>query len=154
MAFIGAETFRRPDALRRTALHEAGHATAALAFAIPIMSVSIDDADNPHLLRGRYQPPHDAGLESLVVLCLAGPAAEQLFCGSIEPGTDRTDIDMARRYLGQRLGPLQLAAEIERHRASAERLVRTEWAQRRIAVIAAALLARGTLSGADIAALG
>jgi hypothetical protein len=87
-------------------------------------------------------------------MCLCGPEAERLFCGSIEPGTDATDLDMARRFLGDRLGPLQLAAEIERHRASAERLVRTTWARRRIAVIADALLARGTLSGADIAAIG
>ena len=141
------------DSWRRTALHEAGHAVAAMTFAIPIISISIVAAV-PHLRRARYQPRHDAGLESLVVMCLAGPAAEQLFCGSIESDTDRTDIEMARRYLAQRLQPVQIAAEMMRLRGSAERLVRLPWAQRRIERIAAALLERGTLSGADIAALG
>jgi hypothetical protein len=140
--------------LERISWHEAGHVVAAITFGIPVISVTINDARNPHLLRGRYRPPHDAGLEALCVLCLSGPESERAFCGDIEPGADRTDLDMARRYLGHRLGPLQLAAEIERHRASAERLVRTEWARRRITVIAEALLAHGTLSGEDIAALG
>jgi hypothetical protein len=53
------------------AVHEAGHATAAIAFAIPIISVTIDAA-TPHLLRRRYRPPHDVGLECLVTFTLAG----------------------------------------------------------------------------------
>jgi hypothetical protein len=63
------------ESLRRTALHEAGHAVAAITFAIPIISITIDAAI-PHLRRGRYQPQHDAGLETLVVMCLAGPEAD------------------------------------------------------------------------------
>jgi hypothetical protein len=61
---------------------------------------------------------------------------------------------MAQRYLISRIEPLQIAAEMLRLRGSAEALVRLPWSQRRIAVIAEALLARGTLSGEDIAALG
>jgi hypothetical protein len=137
----------------RTAVHESGHVVAALALGVPIISVSID-ADIPHLHRARYQPHHDAGLECMATLCLAGPAAEEYFCGSIEDGADRTDIEMAQRYLAQRLEPVQIAAEMMRLRGSAERLVRTEWARRRIALITDALLARGTLSGADIDAIG
>jgi hypothetical protein len=152
VTLIGAEAFRpvASSDIQRAAYHEAGHCTAALAFAIPIIRVTIDAA-TPHLQRGRYQPPHDAGLESLCVLCLAGPEAERMAFGSIEPGTD--DLAMARRYLAQRLQPGQIAAEMIRLRGSAERLVRSEWARRRIALIADALLARGTLSGADIAAI-
>ena len=56
----------------RCATHEAGHATAALAFAIPIIRVSIADG-NPHLHRACYRAPHDCGLERMVVLCLSRP---------------------------------------------------------------------------------
>jgi hypothetical protein len=134
--------------MRRTALHESGHCVAAITFSIPVVYVSIDPA-TPHLQRGRYRPPHDAGLESLVVMCLAGPAAERLFCGAIEPGADRIDIEMAREHLARRFAPLQIAAEIVRLRGSAERLVSLPWAQRRrIELIADALLDYGTLSGA------
>jgi hypothetical protein len=153
IAFIGAETLRQQDPMRRRAYHESGHAVAAITFAIPIISVSIDAA-MPHLQRGRYRPPHDAGLESLVVMCLCGPEAERMAFGAIEDGTDATDLAMARRYLAKRLEPVQLAAEMMRLRGSAERLVRTVWARARIEVIADALLARGTLTGEEICAVG
>jgi hypothetical protein len=134
------------------AVHEAGHAVAAITFAIPIISVSIDAA-TPHLHHARYQPQHSAGLETLAVMFLAGPAAEQLFWGSIEPGTDRFDLAMAREHLARRFGPLQIGAEMTRLRGSAEAMVRLPWARQRIEPIADALLRRGTLSGADIDAL-
>jgi hypothetical protein len=141
-----------PD-LERYAWHESGHAVAAITFAIPIICVSIEH-DNPHLLRGHYRPPRDIGLETLCVLCLAGPEAERLFFGSIEPGTDSIDIEMVRKGLARRFGPLRIGAEMMRMRGSAEALVRLPWARRRIELIADALLTRGTLSGEDIAALG
>jgi hypothetical protein len=62
----------------RCAFHEAGHATAGLAYGIPIVAVTIA-AETPHLHRAHYRAPHDLGLETLVTLCLAGPAAEELF---------------------------------------------------------------------------
>jgi hypothetical protein len=145
------------DSWRRTALHESGHCVAALTFAIPIICVTIEH-DDPHLQRGRYQPQHEARLESLCVLCLAGPEAERLFCGAIEPGTDAIDIAMARRHLARRhlarrFAPLRVGAEMVRMRASAERLVRSEWARERIELIADALLRYGTLSGTEISGL-
>jgi hypothetical protein len=79
----------------RAAYHEAEHCAAALAYGIPIISVSID-ADTPHLHRGRNRAPHDCGLECMVTLCLAGPASEELFCGRIEDGSDQSDVRMAR----------------------------------------------------------
>jgi hypothetical protein len=84
------------DLQRRCAKHEAGHATAAIAFAIPIIRVTIAD-DRPLLHRGLYHPP-DAhfGLECIVTLCLAGPEAEKEFCGPITDGGDRIDYEMAR----------------------------------------------------------
>jgi hypothetical protein len=42
------------DLRRRCAIHEAGHATAALAFGIPIIRVTIAN-DMPHLHRRRYR---------------------------------------------------------------------------------------------------
>jgi hypothetical protein len=124
--------------LRRTALHEAGHAVAGIA---------------PHLHRGRYQPQHDAGLECMCVLCLCGPASERFFCGPINDGSDQIDYEMARHYLSRQFAPLRLGIEIARLRDAAERLVRTPWAQHRIESIDDALLEHGTLSGADLDAI-
>jgi hypothetical protein len=66
----------------REAYHEGGHCVAALAYSIPIISVSIANGV-PHLHRARYRAPHDLGLECMVTLCLSGPAAEELFFGSV-----------------------------------------------------------------------
>jgi hypothetical protein len=106
---------------QRAAYHEAGHCAAALAYGIPIISVSIH-TDMPHMHRGRYRAPHDAGLECMATLCLSGPAAEEYFCGSIEVGADRIDVEMVRRYLARRFEPLRIAAEIARLRDAAERI--------------------------------
>jgi hypothetical protein len=65
----------------------------------------------------------------------------------------RPTVTSCKRVLAPRLEAVQIAAEMMRLRGSAERLVRSEWAQLRIERIAAALLERGTLSGEDIAAL-
>ena len=81
----------------RTAIHESGHAIAALTYAIPVISVTVAD-DVPHLRRGHYRPPHDCGLECIVTLCLAGPEAEKEFCGPITDGSDRVDYEMARDF--------------------------------------------------------
>jgi hypothetical protein len=139
------------DLLHRRAYHESGHAIAAIAYGIEIISVTISD-DQPHLHRGRYRPSHDAGLETMVTLCLAGPASEEFFCGPIN-GSDRIDLEMAREYLARTVDALRIGVELARHREAAERLVATPWAQDRIRVIANALLERGTLSGTDVAAL-
>ena len=136
----------------RCAYHESGHAVACLCLGIPITSVTIDAA-NPHCVWGRYQPAHEAGLECLVTLFLAGPMAEVMICGAITDGGDQTDYQMARDYLAGRFGPLQIGAEFARLRDAAARLVALPWAQHRIEQIAAALLQRQTLTGAQIEAL-
>ena len=129
------------DLRRRCAIHEAGHAVAALAFAIPIIRVSIAD-DRPHLHRARYRAPHDCGLECMVTLCLAGPAAEREFCGPITDNSDRVDYEMARAYLARQLHPLQVGAELARYRDAAQRLVRSAWTTRHIRLLAGALMQR------------
>jgi len=138
---------------QRTAYHEAGHCAAALTFGIPIIRITIEN-ESPHLHRGHYRAQHDAGLECMATLCLAGPVAEAYFCGSIEDGTDRIDYEMARRHLARRFEPLQIGAEIARLRDAAQRLVRTAWAEQRIRLVAAALLRHGTLTGEEIRGVG
>jgi hypothetical protein len=44
-------------------------------------------------------------LETLPVLCLCGPAAEECFCGPIKDGSDATDEQMARQYLADQFDP-------------------------------------------------
>ena len=124
-----------------------------MAYGIPIIRVTIKN-ETPHLLRGHYRAQHDAGLECMATLCLSGPAAEEHFCGSIEVGADRIDVEMARRCLARCYDQLRIGAEIARHRDAAERLVRTPWAQHRIELIADALERHGTLTGEEISALG
>jgi hypothetical protein len=88
----------------------------------------------------------------MVTFCFAGPAAEELFCGALDDGSDRADYEMAKHYLSRRFGPLQIGAEIARLRDAAERLVRTPWAQHRIGLIAGALVRHGTLTGEELSA--
>ena len=85
-----------------------------------------------------------------MTLCLAGPAAEELFCGPITDGSDRIDIAMTRRYLERRVEPLRLGAELERMCEAARRLVRVAAVRRQIEIIAEALLRHGSLSGDEI----
>jgi hypothetical protein len=132
----------------RVAYHEAGHCACAIIYNIPIISVSIDTA-TPHLHRGHYRPPPGIGLEAMCTLCL-WPAAEELFIGPITDGSDQTDYEMARHYQSPRYDLLQIESELVRLRDAADRLVRTPFVQDRIRLIAAALLERGSLSGAEI----
>jgi hypothetical protein len=77
----------------------------------------------------------------MVTLCPAGPEAEREFCSPINDGSDRE----AREYLARRVSNLlQAAAELARYRDAAQRLVRSTWARRRIAVLTDALLRNGT----------
>ena len=140
------------SASERAAYHEAGHCAAAIAYGIPIIAVTIE-GEAGHLVRGHYRERPDLALECIATLCLAGPAAEEVFCGPITDGTDRTDYEMARHHLARQFDPLRIGVEITRLRDAAKRLVRTPWAQQRIGLIAAALLRHGTLSGADLGGL-
>jgi hypothetical protein len=85
-----------------------------------------------------------------VTFCLAGPAAEELFCGPIADGNDRADYEMAKHYLARRFDLLKVGTEIARLRDAAHRLVRTAWAQERVRLLADALLRHGTLTGDEI----
>lgn len=150
---IGAEHYRRRSVVaKRAAYHEIGHVIAAITYGIPIISVSINTA-TPHMHRGNYHPPPGIGLEAMVTLCLAGPAAETFYVGPITDGSDETDYRMAREYLSRRYDTLEIGVQLNRMRDAADKLVRTQWARDRIERISAALLARGTLTSEDVAAL-
>jgi ATP-dependent Zn protease len=133
------------DLLERRAYHESGHAVAAITFGIPIIRVTVN-ADAGHLYRGYYSAS-GIGLECMVTMCLAGGAAEEYFCGAIN-GSDRIDIEMAKRYLARQFSVLQIGAELERLRDAASRLVRDQ--KERIRLIADALLRHGRLTGDEI----
>jgi hypothetical protein len=96
------------------------------------------------------RPNGNIGVEAMSVLCLSGAAAEELFCGKIEDDADRIDIAMAREALARRYDALEIGFQLARARDSAEALVRAEWAQQRIRLIAEALFRHGSLSGTEI----
>jgi hypothetical protein len=77
------------------------------------------------LLRDRLRRPRDLGIEPLCLVCLSGPAAEQVFCGPITDGADQVDIEMAGGYLRECYSDGQIEQQFARMRTAAERLVRT-----------------------------
>ena len=137
VGIIGAEHYRRRDMIaKRAAYHELGHVIAAITYGIPIISVSINST-TPQMHRGNYQAPADIGLEAICILCLAGPASEEYFCGKIDDGSDQTDIATVRKYLSRQYDALQIRFQFDRLRDAADKLVRDPWAQERIRVVVA-----------------
>jgi hypothetical protein len=135
---------------RRAAIHEASHTIAAINFGIPIIRVTIADGQ-PHLHRGTYRQQRDLAVESLVILCLAGPAGEELICGAVDDGDDRIDVDAARRYLRDDYPDAEIEYQMLRMRLAAERLVASS--RRQIEIITNALLRYGSLTGDEIVEL-
>jgi hypothetical protein len=133
----------------RCAIHESGHCVAALAFGISLVHVTIAD-EQPHAQCASYRASRTFMQESLVTFFLAGPEAEREFCGVSDDGGDRIDLQNARDYLARHCSPLHIGFELAGYRDAAQRLVRSPWAQRRIRLLAAALLRHGTLSGEEI----
>jgi hypothetical protein len=133
---------------QRIATHEVGHVLAALTFGIPLISVSV--VGHPHAQCGRYHPPPGLGIEALLTFYLAGSESEKEFFGTSDDDDSRGDLDSARAELARRYAPLQIGFQLLRHRDAARRLVSSAWAQQKIRVLAAALLAHGTLSGEQI----
>lgn len=96
------------DDLRlRNAHHEGGHAAAALVYGIPIISAMIE-GEMPYVHRGKYDSRLDLALETIIVFCPSGGAAEELYCGPITDDADRLDIAMARGFLAKEFEALWL----------------------------------------------
>jgi hypothetical protein len=82
-----------------------------------------------------------------------GPEAERAFCGAIDDGGDRFDVEMARDYIAERIDDqMRAMAELARCHA-ARRLVTTPWSQARIRLLADQLLRFGTLTAEEVAGL-
>jgi hypothetical protein len=131
--------------LERIAHHEAGHACACILYNAAVISVTV--AEGQGLVR-RGPVPRGLPVEIVGVICLAGPAAEELFCGlpaAAERG-DRIDHEMAYAHLQRHVGPLRRGLEFERAHDSAK----SGWAQRTIPLLAKAPQCYGTLDGEQI----
>ena len=90
-----------------------------VVFGVPIVAVTVED--RPHMHRGQYHAPGPLGVEAMVVLCLSGPAAEEMFCGPITDGGDEPDLQMAREQVSRAIAdPLQIGIELARCRVAAE----------------------------------
>ena len=114
------------DLQQRYATHEAGHCVAALAYAIPIVSVSYRQRHDRTCIAGTIiRRMRTSDWNAMVTLCLSGPEAEREFCGPISDNSDRVDYEMAREYLARQLNPLQVGVELVRFRDAAQRLVRS-----------------------------
>jgi hypothetical protein len=70
--------------------------------------------DGSYLRRGFYRQSPDIGVECLSIVCLSGPAAEELCCGPITDYGDRIDRQMAPGYLRERYSETHLALQLER----------------------------------------
>jgi hypothetical protein len=102
----------------------------------------------PHFVRGRFQRTRDLAIEHLCIISLAGPAAEELFCGPITDSGDKVDLRIARGYLEPYFPAIALGAHLHRLRAAAQRLVID--AKPKIKLIADALIAYGSLTGDEV----
>ncbi len=142
-----------PTRREHSAVHEAGHAVAALHFGIPIIRVVLDapDGGTPHFHRGRYRSTTPAeGARNLAVLCFSGPAAEELLCGPILDFSELNDYAMARAYMERGFAGGPVGAELGLARDAAERLVASLWGRVRVRRIASALLQHGVLDAAQV----
>ena len=142
---VGADGARR-----RMAYHESGHAISAVAWGVPIHRVSIEPPEMRHSVW--FNTSDNTRLQRLAAMRLAGSAAERFFVGPVED--DSVDLETARSYLAAvGLDPSQIEAGLTALRSEAERLVRTSWAQKRIRLVADALLRDGRLDGEAVKAL-
>jgi hypothetical protein len=122
--------------LERVATHEAGHCIAALNFGLPVKTVTIDG--HPHMHRDRFRRERSSATEALAIVCLSGPAAEELFFGPANDGGDHIDRQMARRYLRDCFPDSEIGYQLTRMRYAAERLVTSE--QTKITTVATAAM--------------
>jgi hypothetical protein len=99
-------------------------------------------------VRGRFQRTRHRAIEHLCIISLAGPAAEELFCGPITDSGDKVDLRIARGYLEPYFPAIALGAHLHRLRAAAQRLVID--AKPKIKLIADALIAYGSLTGDEV----
>jgi len=135
-----------------TAIHEAGHIFAALAFGRPVTGFSVDDEDGGRTIfnHAEHYRAKRAGreaeemeIETRMVIVAAGGEAVRLLAPEDDPGDgDGREGDlcelkqMARSLVG--LDPLPVGFAIERAQLRAARLVEENW--QAVLLVALALL--------------
>jgi hypothetical protein len=147
-----APRWRGTDSRARSAYHEAGHAVAAarLGWGVAPASLRARGVAADPLPAPATRAAQLARLEAEATVLMAGAAAEFIAFGDAVPPTDVGRLaDLGRWALGygaQRRLAYRLRAE-----ARAEALLRAEWPA--VRAVAAALLERGELDRAALAAL-
>lgn len=145
-----------PEALLRTAAHEAGHAIVLRALGWPIEYATVKPGKygRGHVSHQRC-PTRRAPQQALV--CLAGEIGEWLLLGSTESGSDpsgetirfTTDMENALAILSTRYGNEgRVIAELGKAETRAARLLAKH--RRAFFGVTAALLDSGTITGAEV----
>ncbi|WP_048709322.1 hypothetical protein [Microvirga massiliensis] len=114
---------RSPEALRRSAVHEAAHACVARLTGAAVRQVSILMAEGSGGHTATHAPdmvPTRRGLENLVMTALAGRAGEEALCGGPSAGTE-SDLAFATSLLAAIHGSLGLGDSLL-HRGSREQV--------------------------------
>lgn len=154
------------SAERSTAIHEAGHAVAALACGLTVTAMTIvPNEDNwgstihgPLACYDDTKRERTAAVRVQAVICYAGYEAEKLYNPAADP--DCSQCDNVTAFDGLRecpprncrcIGDEVYWAALERLRHKARRLVRLHWT--RIERVADVLLEQQTLTGPEVAAL-
>ncbi len=143
------------------AYHEAGHAATHLHFGHDVLQVTIEDDSEAagHVYTYglmMYEPRHRKTLvREHIIVCYAGGEAQRRITPSVEPWHVEDDEAQAFDLLREcpprgvsYVGDDAYCARLEQLRSEARRLVGRLWPE--IERIAAALLERGTLSGAEL----
>jgi hypothetical protein len=132
--------------IERVAIHEAGHAVAALALGLEVHAVHL--AGRVTLRRHSPSEPAD-----LLLFYLSGVEAERLAFGSPPPGGCKLDTYAARRAGFEMIGDLTATdALVESSQSQVRQLLSDRWLD--VDRVALALLTgTGTLSGAELEAL-
>ncbi|WP_201834934.1 AAA family ATPase [Microvirga zambiensis] len=126
LAEVAPPEIRSPATLRRCALHESGHACVAhLTGAAEVTAISLVDRHGGGyvLTRSAYDPAlRRADLEMMVIVGLAGRAAEEMICGGASSGAGgsaSSDLAIATGLLASLHGALGLGETLA-YRASPE----------------------------------
>lgn len=127
---------------RRAAVHESGHAIAAICYSLPVREVIID-ADGCGVTRYWAERFGRERAEAWVITTYAGPEAEHDIFGDSAAGGDLRAIDAMMQRLGLDWTERKLAGM----RSAARRLVERERCN--ISTVADALIEHRHLTAAD-----
>ena len=143
-----AEATRQYD--EATAYHEAGHAVVALWLDRPVHKVSVlpnqDYLGQCRFAKGVFRPGED-WVEREILISLAGMVAEARHTGRYCRDGAARDLRYARKLALQRATERQLDRYERRMVAKVENLLADDDLWRAIELIAAELMAHGTISG-------